>query len=166
MNAQITVVALLTSILLFGIPLTWFILSSIFLKGSCPKCGWGQIRPSMPHSSLDWLLRLFSIGAFRCRVCRTRFYRFRLRHANVAPIESNEAIARIVAKPAMNRPRPIAETPQRTKVQFEKPVLQTASAGEPSTFQNHSQWQRSESTISPMTLSSDADGISKAAVDA
>lgn len=160
MTTELTVALVVTGILFLGIPLFWFVLSSIFLRGSCPRCGWGQIRPSMPHSAIDWLLRFFLIGAFRCRVCRSRFYRFRIRTSTLALVGSEEATSRIASKPLMNRPRQIAKK--------HNPILsaRTASAAEPSTFQANSQWQRSDSTAFTEFADSASRKTTKAASDA
>lgn len=121
MTTRIIATLFVSTILLVGTPLVWLVLSSIFLRGSCPKCGWDQIRSSMPHSVFDRILRVFSIRAFRCRVCRVRFYRFRLKSSIAGRAESKT---------------PTTQPQQPPEV-----------AVDPSTFQTHSQWQRCESTI-------------------
>jgi len=39
----------------------------------CPHCGWRNTRLSHTRTTLDALLRVFSLRAFRCRTCGSRF---------------------------------------------------------------------------------------------
>ena len=41
---------------------------------ACPNCGLHKIRPSFPRR-LDAFWGLFGLRPFRCRGCRSRFYR-------------------------------------------------------------------------------------------
>ncbi|MBS1876248.1 MAG: hypothetical protein JSU00_23745 [Acidobacteria bacterium] len=43
----------------------------------CPQCGSDDVRPSTP-TFVSRLLILIFLRPFRCRRCRTRFYRFRV----------------------------------------------------------------------------------------
>ena len=43
----------------------------------CPKCGSTDVRYSYTQSTWDLIVdMLFSMDAFRCRSCRTRFHKF------------------------------------------------------------------------------------------
>ena len=48
---------------------------------ACPRCSSKNIRRSQ-RSWLDWLLALIFIAPYRCRDCRTRFYRFGTKRKN------------------------------------------------------------------------------------
>jgi DNA-directed RNA polymerase subunit RPC12/RpoP len=41
----------------------------------CPNCGWTDVRRSMPHGWLDYLVRMVGLVPYRCRSCGMRFYR-------------------------------------------------------------------------------------------
>ena len=41
----------------------------------CPNCGWTDVRRSMPHGLLDYLIRIVGLVPYRCRSCGMRFYR-------------------------------------------------------------------------------------------
>jgi hypothetical protein len=43
----------------------------------CPRCGWRNTRLSHTRGTLDSVLRVFSLWAFRCRSCGNRFRAFR-----------------------------------------------------------------------------------------
>ena len=43
----------------------------------CPRCGWRNTRLSHTSGTLDSVLRVFSLRAFRCRSCGNRFRAFR-----------------------------------------------------------------------------------------
>ena len=46
------------------------------IKGRrCPNCGWTDVRRSMLHGWLDYLVRLVGLVPYRCRSCGMRFYR-------------------------------------------------------------------------------------------
>jgi hypothetical protein len=42
----------------------------------CPRCGWSYTRPSAHAGFLDTIAAAFAFKPFRCRKCRTRFFRF------------------------------------------------------------------------------------------
>jgi predicted RNA-binding Zn-ribbon protein involved in translation (DUF1610 family) len=42
---------------------------------SCPKCGSSNVRRSKSEGMLAAVLRIFGRWPFRCRSCRSRFYR-------------------------------------------------------------------------------------------
>ncbi len=44
---------------------------------SCPKCGWSNVRHSLPDGPVDTLLGLMLLVPYRCRDCRHRFFQFR-----------------------------------------------------------------------------------------
>jgi GMP synthase-like glutamine amidotransferase len=46
-------------------------------RPACPRCGWRNTRLSHTRSTLDAILRTFSLRAFRCRSCGNRFRVFR-----------------------------------------------------------------------------------------
>ena len=46
-------------------------------RPTCPQCGWHDTRPSHTVGLLDSILRRFSLRAFRCRSCGSRFRAFR-----------------------------------------------------------------------------------------
>ena len=42
----------------------------------CPRCGCQSFRPSATRLRKDGLLRFFGVQAYRCYICRVRFYLF------------------------------------------------------------------------------------------
>jgi len=51
---------------------------------ACPRCSSKNIRPSR-RRRLDWLGVLIFLAPYRCRDCRTRFYRFALKQ-RISPV--------------------------------------------------------------------------------
>ncbi|MFN7997082.1 MAG: hypothetical protein U0Q18_25940 [Bryobacteraceae bacterium] len=47
---------------------------------ACPKCGWRDVRRSMPQGVLDTVIRVAGLVPYRCRTCGARFYRGRTAH--------------------------------------------------------------------------------------
>src|SRR5690348_11478298 len=43
----------------------------------CPKCGWRDVRRSMPQGVIDAVVRVLGLVPYRCRTCGARFYRGR-----------------------------------------------------------------------------------------
>lgn len=41
----------------------------------CPNCGWTDVRRSMLHGFVDYLVRIVGLVPYRCRSCGERFYR-------------------------------------------------------------------------------------------
>jgi hypothetical protein len=41
----------------------------------CPKCGLADIRPASYRHFWDYLLRVFLLEPYRCRICLYRFFR-------------------------------------------------------------------------------------------
>jgi DNA-directed RNA polymerase subunit RPC12/RpoP len=52
----------------------------------CPKCGWPDVRRSMPHGLLDRFTRIVGLAPFRCRTCGGRFYRAAMRETSREPV--------------------------------------------------------------------------------
>jgi hypothetical protein len=48
---------------------------SIERQYACPKCHWTCALASRRRTGLDSLLGMFRLRPFRCRSCRTRYYR-------------------------------------------------------------------------------------------
>jgi len=44
---------------------------------ACPRCGWRDVRRSMPQGVLDAVVRVLGLVPYRCRTCGARFYRGR-----------------------------------------------------------------------------------------
>jgi len=42
----------------------------------CPRCGGQSYRPSSTHQKKDSVLSALGVRAFRCHICRLRFYLF------------------------------------------------------------------------------------------
>lgn len=41
----------------------------------CPNCGWQDVRPALRSGLLDSLMAAILLSPYRCRKCRTRFFR-------------------------------------------------------------------------------------------
>lgn len=54
------------------------------VKPMCPRCGWRNTRPSNQRTTVDAVLEIFSVRAFRCRSCGNRFRTIRRGQAAAA----------------------------------------------------------------------------------
>lgn len=67
-----------TTLTFFVIWFVWTVISrGVFTGATCPGCGSQQIRQSITSKAEDKFLRLFLIGAYRCKGCGLRHRNFR-----------------------------------------------------------------------------------------
>ena len=59
-------------------------------KPRCKRCAMQFIQPSHEHGAVETLLRWFSLYAFRCQLCKHRFYRLLKRSGRTPEAETDK----------------------------------------------------------------------------
>jgi predicted RNA-binding Zn-ribbon protein involved in translation (DUF1610 family) len=98
-------------LLLIGWMLWRLVERGFYRSATCPRCGAARIRRSEMRQRGDRFLRLFSLRAYRCRVCGFRFH-----NARWSRLPDPEEIQPIVWKPrgAEAMPRSRKARPEET----------------------------------------------------